>query len=351
MKTRVLGAACLASLIALGPAIGRAATDEPTYALSWSRSDGARECITAGALAKAVEARLGRSVFVSPAAAEFTLEARIEGAPWKWSASITVQDREGHRIGQRELTSAERDCRALDPSLSLMLALAIDPNATLVTGAPLEPLPPAPTLETVERRPPVVAPRPVAPEVGSPPSTPGAASGIAGAYAEASLRVSFGLLPGPVVPGLEVATMAPLQESWLIRVGASAWLPAQAEGPDGGVFLSQFAAAVGLCGRWRSREAFLLACAGAEPGVLAAAGYGFNQSIEADYRFTLTIGPSAKVAAHLGGRFWAQLGGDLLVPIIRHQFYYLNADRSEVEVFRQPPVAGAASLAILLAFP
>jgi hypothetical protein len=233
-----------------------------------------------------------------------------------------------------------------------MLALAIDPNATLVTGAPLEPLPrPAPALEPVERRPPVVAPQPAAPEAKNPPSTPSAASGIAAAYAEAALRVSFGLLPGPVVPGLEVATMAPIQESWLIRVGASAWLPAQAGGTDGGVFLSQFAAAIGLCGRWRSTGAFVLACAGAEPGVLAAAGYGFDQSVAADYRFTLTIGPSAKVGVHLGGRFWAQLGGDLLVPVIRHQFYYLNADRAEVEVYRQPAVAGAASLAILLAFP
>lgn len=336
----------------MGPAIGRAATDEPTYALSWSRSDGARECITAGALAKAVEARLGRSVFVSPAAAEFTLEARIEGAPSRWSASITVQDREGHRIGQRELTSAESDCRALDPSLSLMLALAIDPNATLVTGASLEPLPrPAPALEPIERHPAVFAPRPVAPDVDTAPSVPSAASRIAGAYAEASMRLSFGLLPGSVVPGLEVATMVPIQESWIVRVGASAWLPAHAEGPDGGVFISQFAAAMGLCGRWRSAGAFLLACAGAEPGVLAAAGYGFNKTVAADYRFALTIGPSAKVGVHLGGRFWAQLGGDVLVPIIRHQFYYLNGDGNAVEVYRQPAVAGAASLAILLAFP
>jgi hypothetical protein len=39
------------------------------------------------------------------------------------------------------------------------------------------------------------------------------------------------------------------------------------------------------------------------------------------------------------------------VPIIRHQFYYLNADGDAVEVYQQPAIAGAASLAILLAFP
>jgi hypothetical protein len=41
---------------------------------------------------------------------------------------VGFHHREGHRIGQRELTSAERDCRALDPSLSLIYwtASAID---------------------------------------------------------------------------------------------------------------------------------------------------------------------------------------------------------------------------------
>src|SRR6185503_18471734 len=144
MRVRaILRCACWAMLIALGPATSRAAGDEPTYALSWSRADGARECIISNALARAVEARLGRSVFVSPAAAEFMLEARIEGGPSNWSATISLQDREGHRIGQRDLTSREKDCRALDQSLSLMLALAIDPNATLaVSGPPVEARPP-----------------------------------------------------------------------------------------------------------------------------------------------------------------------------------------------------------------
>jgi hypothetical protein len=172
------------------------------------------------------------------------------------------------------------------------------------------------------------------------------------AYAEAALRVSFGMLPGVAAPGVEVAAVVPIQESWVARVGAGGWLPAQAEGADGGVFISQFAASLAICGRFRGSSAFLLLCAGTEPGLLAAAGYGFNRTVEADRRFTLAVGPSAKVGVHLGGRLWGQLGGDLLVPIIRHQFYYLKADgTTRVEVFRNSLFTGGAGIAVLLAFP
>jgi hypothetical protein len=345
--------ACWAGLVAVWPALVQAATDEPTYALSWSRGDRARECITSNALAKAVEARLGRSVFVSPAAAEFMLEARIDGGPSQWSATISLQDREGRRIGQRDLTSSERDCRALDQSLSLMLALAIDPNATLaVGGTPVESRAPPPALPSAVETAPAVAvrrtfdaPAPPRPALGSapPPGFP--------AYAEGSFRLSFGMLPGDAVPGFAVAAVVPIQESWVIRVGAGGWLPAQAEGQDGGVVISQFFAAFGLCGRVRTTGAFLMLCAGAEPGLVAAAGYGFNQTWESDRRFALVAGPGGKVGVHLGGKFWAQLGGDLLVPIIRREFYYLKADDSSVEVFRSAAVTGAAELTVLLAFP
>jgi hypothetical protein len=356
MKTRLRAirrSACWAIGVAIFPLLARAASDQPTYALSWSRADGARECITASALAKAVEARLGRSVFVSTAVAEFMLEARIDGGPSMWSATISLLDREGRRIGQRDLTSTERDCRALDQSLSLMLALAIDPNATLAVAAPpgetpapvVAPRQPAPGL------PPVVVARALErPNVAIAPS-PSAEQRVPTAYAEGSLRMSLGMLPGAVVPGVEVAAVLPLHESWVARVGAVSWLPTHGEGTDGGVFLSQFAVALGLCGRLRGSSAFVLLCAGAEPGLVAAAGYGFNRTVEQDRRFTLMAGPSAKVGIQLGGRFWAQLGGDLLVPIIRHQFYYVKADDTHMEVFRSSAVTGAAGLTVLLAFP
>jgi hypothetical protein len=346
--------ACWATLVALWPALGHAATDEPTYALSWSRGDGARECITSNVLAKAVEARLGRSVFVSPAAAEFMLEARIEGGPSQWSATISLQDREGHRVGQRDLTSTEKDCRALDQSLSLMLALAIDPNATLtVAGAAVSTPSPAPAAlpALVERAAPVVVSR--SPDAPAPPRPlmVAAPQRVPTAYSEASLRISFGMLPGVAAPGFEVAAMLPIHESWLVRVGAGGWLPARGAGADGGVFISQFSAALGMCGRIRGTGVFLLLCAGAEPGLLVAGGYGFTLDNPSDRRFTLMAGPSAKVGVHLGGRFWVQLGGDVLVPIIRHQFYYFKRDTTSAEVFRSTAVTAAAGLAVLLAFP
>ena len=281
------------------------------------------------------------------------LEARIEGGPSQWSATISLQDRDGHRVGQRDLTSTERDCRALDSSLSLMLALAIDPNATLaVAGTPAATSVPLPAPSAQVEGPPPAA---VARSVDSPvaPTQPAAVAPqrASSAYAEAALRLSFGMLPGGATPGFEVAAMVPIQESWILRAGAGGWMPAQGAGADGGVFISQFAASLGMCGRIRGTAAFLLLCAGVEPGLLAAGGYGFNHTIETDRRFTLMAGPSAKMGVSLGGRLWAQVGGDLLVPVIRRQFYYLKADGSPVEVFRSAAVTGALSAAVLLAFP
>src|SRR5262245_11750096 len=61
-------------LAVLAPPMSALADERPTYALNWSRGEGARDCATGAVLAKQVETKLGRPVFVSPSSAELSIE-------------------------------------------------------------------------------------------------------------------------------------------------------------------------------------------------------------------------------------------------------------------------------------
>src|SRR5262249_39169402 len=52
--------------------------ERATSSLNWVRLPGSEECITARALATAVEGRLGRAVFVSASQGDLSIEGRVE---------------------------------------------------------------------------------------------------------------------------------------------------------------------------------------------------------------------------------------------------------------------------------
>src|SRR4051794_29209242 len=94
--------------------------------LSWTRLPGAEECVATRELARAVERKLGRSVFVSAADAELAVEGRVErAAPRGWRATIVVTRADGVTVGRRELHVAGGKCALLDESLVLVVALMI----------------------------------------------------------------------------------------------------------------------------------------------------------------------------------------------------------------------------------
>jgi hypothetical protein len=132
---------------------GGAATPAPrTSSLSWVRMPGAEECIATQPLARAVEERLGRTVFVSAAEADVSVEGRVEGAPKAWRATITLRDSKGALLGTRELTSDKPSCDSLREPLALVIAVMIDPDAS---SRP-EPPPPPPDAGPAPTAPPVV---------------------------------------------------------------------------------------------------------------------------------------------------------------------------------------------------
>src|SRR5262245_4834347 len=84
---------------------GTARAEPParSWSLSWTRASGAETCVGAKALAEAVEALLGKRVFVSAALADLSVEGGIEPSASGWRAVMRVTDRDGSIIGSREI--------------------------------------------------------------------------------------------------------------------------------------------------------------------------------------------------------------------------------------------------------
>jgi uncharacterized protein YbjT (DUF2867 family) len=79
-----------------------AASDGPrTSSLSWERLPGAESCIATQDLARAVERRLRREVFVSAARADISVEGRVErtSASSGWRALVETRSPTGALLG------------------------------------------------------------------------------------------------------------------------------------------------------------------------------------------------------------------------------------------------------------
>src|SRR5579871_2651613 len=161
----------LAALAAVALGVGQAEAEAPPSSLGWVRLPGAESCIATRDLARDVEQRLGKAVFVSPAQAEVIVEGRIEavtGGEAAFRARLTLTNAQGAVLGTRDLdVPAGSTCRSIDDQLSLVIALLIDPDAILAPrGAPSPPpVPPVPPAQ------PKVAPVP-APAPPTPPAPP-----------------------------------------------------------------------------------------------------------------------------------------------------------------------------------
>lgn len=136
------GLAVLALASAL-PATAAAAPSDLAASLSWVRSPGAESCIDAAELALAVEADLGRSIFVTPSQARLFVEGLVEPSGAGYRATVRVMSRDGELRGTRVLQSSSSSCRSLDEDLATVLGLLIDPEARPVSSTPPPPPEPA----------------------------------------------------------------------------------------------------------------------------------------------------------------------------------------------------------------
>src|SRR5262245_18244679 len=107
--------ALAALFVAAAVASSRASSADVTYSLGWTRMPGAEACIGMVALARGVEALLGRSAWVTPAAADVQIEGYVEKkAESGWHAHLVVTDAKGIVLGQRDVANEEVACASLD---------------------------------------------------------------------------------------------------------------------------------------------------------------------------------------------------------------------------------------------
>src|SRR5690606_39206062 len=97
--------------------------------LHWVRLPGAEACMNSQELAQAVEARLGRSVFVSASQGELAVQGHVRKESPGFLVTLTVSRADGSITGKREL-GPSKDCRDLDEALVLVIALLLDPDVT-----------------------------------------------------------------------------------------------------------------------------------------------------------------------------------------------------------------------------
>jgi hypothetical protein len=309
-------------------------------ALHWVRAPGAERCVDGRALARAVESRTGHSVFTSAANAERTLEALIAPALDGWA--LTVRAWAGTRhVGDRALSFAGANCAQITDTVSLVLALMIDPEAcadgycaaahveetqnpteppqqpSLPTPQPSAPVLSAPTQVDVPTPP--IAPTEVLP-IGERPSTTPSSPQTLRPW---SLRASFGVAAGTLLPSPSPSLGAEL--GWHSRTApvslhasVTAWVPmttsiAVANVSGASVSTGGGAFAMEACLEGTATVASFV-CGGLLGAVVYGEGNGLTQntvSFEPGLAVQLRFG----VQVMLGERLSLRFTPSLLVPL------------------------------------
>jgi hypothetical protein len=332
------------------------ASDEKgrTSSLSWLRMPGSDSCIATQALARSVEERLGRRVFVSAAEADVSVEGRIEkrtGANGGWHSVITIRDGKGALLGTRELDRNGASCAAMSDPLALVIAVMIDPEAKLSSSPP--PLPP-----------------PAAPPVAAPPAAPTPAPAPAPAPAPVDLpephtnkkepwrfqgdavtTISAGLTPA-IAPGGTIAgaLFLPNGIPLGLRGYASLFLPTTALREGASASFDLFYVGGSVCPTLR-RPAFVgMLCFGGQLGVVRS--HPETQGRAQEKTLGLWNGVSeARISVPLVAPVALTAGVSAVLPLLRPTFEYTRPDGSSANLHKVSSFAMAADAGIGFFFP
>jgi hypothetical protein len=317
-------------LVLIASLSGNIARAEPPKksSLSWVRLEGAESCVATQILARAVEQRLGRSVFVSAAEADLSVEGRVEKKKSGWHAHVEVRDVHGKLLGTRDLDTAAASCDALTQPLSLVLAVMIDP---------LSPAPPA-VQQTQSSNGSVV----VITEPGKsqpPPKKKETWRFETGA----GFVLGIGWVPG-IAPGVgAVSTLT----TPLAPIGGTASVTYLFEserklGTDAAVRVSHLRGAAGLCPLQLEGSLVLGAlCGGGGLGVLLARAIGPQADGKLQASPTLDLAIDARVGVRLTGPLTLGAATTFMVPLIHEN----------VSGWQVAPLAGFAGVFLGLRIP
>jgi hypothetical protein len=328
-------------------------------ALAWSAP---ARCPTA----RAVQQRLARALADS-AADPRGLRARATVTDGEHGVLTLVLelDRDDGPVGRRTMQAS--DCDELATAAVLIVALAVDPNAT-VEEPPAEPGPAAPP---VPGPPPDDGP-PAPPEPAPPPAepTPVPAATPVPVVREpdatardrpappptvhAGLRVGAGVswsvltLASPVI----TAAATTWGRAFRVELGASYWTPVEvraADGPAGGR-LQQWTVDMRGCGLLRPGPLELPLCGGLDVGAVHGKGVGVTDPRRvASLRLAFTAGAALVWRpVRWNERVGPFLGAELAVGLVRARFRATPA--APGLVYHTPPVGGRVAAGIEVRF-
>lgn len=305
---------------------------ERTSSLSWVRMPGAEACLSSGELARAVEARLSRSVFVSAAEADLAVEGRAERTGSGWRAVLQVSDASGAVLGDRTLESGEEGCDALGRLVALTVALMIDP---LTAPEPVE------EPEEPAREDPIVIVRTERVEV--PVERPGGRWRV---EFDTALVGALGLLPTPALGG--VATVIVEPPGFIPLVVEGALFPFVRAEQASGVYADflQVHAGLALCPlALRERGLALHGCVGADAGAVFVVGG--DAALDERERVIGQARVSLRGHWDVIGPLTVRLGLHFVVPF-RHEPFTTGAGANAF--YTPEPVAGMVDLGAGLHF-
>lgn len=319
------------------PAAAKTHEFEPAT-LRWRRAEDATACPDEWEVASAVEARLGAGALVPPAKATLLVDASIRaGNEGGFEVDIALV-RGDVVVGRRELSSPEPNCSAAAEQAALVIALAIDPEASLADPAPPSPPspPPAssPPVASAGRAPepvrvPVAAPAAARPELTKAPPW--------GADLELATGGATGSVP-ELAPGLFLRGRGRPPGIALSFELEAAYVPQedlQLE-PGRGAHFTWWYVGAALCNRTRRPDRLRFSvCGGPELGAVTGQGYGFQRTPRVS-SYALAVAARVRLGFRVTRGLSIVLGPDLVVPFRRERFIAITSAGSE-ELFRTKP--------------
>lgn len=293
--------------------------------LSVERGPGAEACMDEAKLARGVERRLKRRVFVSADQADLRFRVAFEARGDQIEARIELSNRDGTPRGTRSLVTTGH-CSKLDDSLALSVALLVD--------EPPEPEPPPPHAASPA---PAAAPAPPPPRVLEIPADVAAPREPWHLGVIAAAKGAWGLLPG-VRPGamLGVRVLPPKLPSLLLQ-GEAFW-PATAErDAQSGARFRLVRGGLAVCPELSAgTRASVGICVGQQVGWISADGYGFDHDAkQGRLTYAFVAGGEARLRLFTPVSLRGALAAEL--PVVRDRF--ASAGRNAKELFRPAFVA------------
>jgi hypothetical protein len=327
------------ALAAEPPAGSRREMSPALVHLDYQRERSAASCVSAPQLARDVEVRLGRRVFVAAADAELTARVRARRVARQFVVELELFEPDGRSLGRRELSTRAAHCSALDDSLALVLALAADMPRTppLPESAPAAP---APAPSPASPAPPRAS---LASSLSIPATTHAPRLGLS-VRPSLGPTIALGLVPG-LAPGLELGLTLRANEFWPVVLHGAGFLEQDqaSSAPDKRATFAAQTLLLGVCPLTAALGAFeASACAVQCLGRVRARGVGFDEE-QRDTGWSLHVGAGLGLSRAFGPLFVAASGA-LLVPVIRRRYFI--TDDVDVTLYEQPWLGGLLALRV-----